>query len=85
MSDYKRAKASLTAAGLSHIVIRKRLYGPAPEDIRLHRQQSRCFKTWQAALHAVLVDGFRPTPLDDDGNPLPFLPDHLPNESYNNA
>lgn len=75
MSHYKRADAALVPAGLPHIVIRKRLYGPAPEDSRLNRQQSRCFKTWQAALHAVLVEGFRPTPLDDDWNPLPPLPD----------
>ena len=75
MSDYKRADAALVAAGISHIVIRKRLYGPAPEDIRLNRQQSRCFKTWQAALHAVLVEGFRPSPLDPEDNLLPPLPD----------
>ncbi len=78
MPHYKRAAAALTAAGLSHIVIRRRLYGPAPEDTRLRRQQSTCFKTWQAALHAVLVEGFRPTPLDDHGNPLPILPDPTP-------
>lgn len=75
MSHYKRAATALAAAGLPHIVIRKRFWGPAPEDTRLHRQQSRCFKTWQAALHAVLVDGFRPTPLDPEGNLLPPLPD----------
>lgn len=57
--EYKRATAQLRAAGIEHIVIVKRLYGPAPHDPRMTAQTSRCFNTWQEAVKAV-IDGFRP-------------------------
>ena len=48
---YKRATQQLRAAGIEHIVIIKRLWGPAPEDPRLQHQRSnrafaqRCLRT----------------------------------------
>ena len=62
---YKRATAQIRAAGIDNIVITKRLFGASPSDPRLPRQRSQCFRTWQAAVQAVLA-GFRPHPLPDD-------------------
>jgi hypothetical protein len=56
----KRATAHLVAAGITHIVIVKRLWGAAPEDTRFRRQTSQCFATWQDPVQAV-KNGFRPT------------------------
>ena len=70
---YKRATKALREAGIYHIVIVKRLWGPAPEDTRAIEQTSRCFDTWQQARDAVL-EGYRPkvirfrlTPVASDG------------------
>lgn len=57
---YKRATKKLRDAGIEDIDIVKRLYGPAPENIRWERQTSSCFKTPDEAAQAV-IDGFRPT------------------------
>jgi hypothetical protein len=57
---YKRATQQIRDAGIDHIVVVKRLWGPAPEDTRAVSQTSRCFKTWQQAAQAV-IDGYRPT------------------------
>jgi len=57
---YKRATRQLRDAGIEHIVIVKRLWGPAPSDTRAISQTSQCFKSWQAAVQAVLA-GYRPT------------------------
>ena len=57
---YRLATKQLQDAGIKHIVIVKRLWGPSPEDIRVKRQKSRCFGSWQEAVQAV-INGFRPT------------------------
>ncbi|MBE9572403.1 MAG: hypothetical protein IMF11_17385 [Proteobacteria bacterium] len=61
---YKRATKQLQDAGIKHIVIVKRLWGPSPENTSAKRQKSRCFETWQKAAEAV-KSGFRPTILEE--------------------
>jgi hypothetical protein len=56
---YKRATKRIRDAGIEHIVVVKRLWGPAPEDTRATKQTSQCFPSWQAAAQAV-IGGFRP-------------------------
>ena len=57
---YKRATKKLLAAGITDILIVKRLYGAAPECLNWERQTSRCFATPDEAANAVIA-GFRPT------------------------
>jgi len=65
MMIYKRATKQLQDAGIEHIVIVKRLWGPSPEDTRARKQTSQCFSSWQKAVQAVL-GGFRPTVHEGD-------------------
>ena len=65
---YKRATAQLRAAGIAHIVIKKRLWGASPHDPRMPRQHSQCFPTWQQAAQAVRA-GFRPQAMQEETSP----------------
>ena len=65
MMIYKRATKQLRAAGIEDIVIVKRLYGASPNNQKLVRQRSTCFKTWQEAVKAVL-DGYRPQEITEE-------------------
>ena len=70
---YKRATHRLRAAGIEDIIIVRRLYGAAPENIMWERQHSQCFRTANEAAEAVL-DGFRPTHISPSDEPPPPTP-----------
>ena len=59
MAYLKRAAKKLKEAGIEHIGIRRGICGYMPTDFRLISQTSKCFKTANEAVDAV-INGYRP-------------------------